>query len=142
MRIRTEAAADIVAIRAVNEAAFDTNSEANLVDVLRDQAWPIVSLVADDAGSIAGHILFFTVTLLGLAPMSVLPAQQRRGIGSALVLGHHEFYPRFGFVPASHFEIACEHEVPDEVFMAVELEPGIFRGCSGIIRYHPAFATV
>jgi putative acetyltransferase len=167
MEIRPEQAADIGAVRAINRAAFGTSTEADLVDALREQAEPIISLVAEDAGSIVGHILFSPVTLsgaaelriMGLAPMAVAPAQQRRGIGSALVyaglehckqlgccavivLGHPEYYPRFGFAPASRFGIGCEYEVPDEVFMALELEAGIMRGKSGTIRYHAAFADV
>lgn len=123
--------------------------------------------MADDGGSIVGHILFSPVTLsghaelkiMGLAPMAVQPAEQRRGIGSALVraglercrqrgcgavvvLGHPEYYPRFDFLPASRFDIGCEYEVPDEVFMALEVEPGFLRGKSGTIRYHAAFANV
>ena len=165
MHIRTEGAADIAAVRDVNEAAFETSTEADLVDALRSQAEPIISLVADDDGSIAGHILFSPVTLvghddltlMGFAPMSVLPDRQRRGIGSALVraglerctenghgvvvvVGHPEYYPRFGFVPASRFRVGCEYDVPDDVFMALELKPGIFSGRSGLIRYHAAFA--
>ena len=167
MHIRTEGAADIAAVRDVNEAAFETSTKADLVDALRSQAEPIISLVADDDGSIAGHILFSPVTLvghddltlMGLAPMSVLPDRQRRGIGSALVraglerctenghgvvvvVGHPEYYPRFGFVPASRFRVGCEYDVPDDVFMALKLEPGIFSGRSGLIRYHAAFAHV
>jgi putative acetyltransferase len=167
MEIRPEQAADIGAVRAVNRAAFETATEADLVDALREQAKPIVSLVADDDGSIVGHILFSPVTLsgheelriMGLAPMAVLPAVQRRGIGSALVraglescrrlgccalvvLGHPEYYPRFGFTPASRFGIGSEYEVPDEVFMALELEPGALHDRSGTIRYHPAFANL
>lgn len=166
MQIKPEGAADIAAVRAVNRAAFETSTEADLVDALREQAEAIVSLVAEDAGSVVGHILFSPVTLsghaelkiMGLAPMAVLPAQQRRGIGSALVragldrckalgcdalvvVGHPEYYPRFGFMPASRFGIGCEYGVPDEVFMALELEPGILRGKSGTIRYHAAFAN-
>ena len=166
MRIRPERAADIAAVRAVNRIAFETSTEADLVDALRAQAEPIISLVADDAGSIVGHILFSPVTLsgheelkiMGLAPMAVIPTEQRRGIGSALVraglerckqlgcgavivVGHAEYYPRFGFVPASRFGIGCEYDVPDEVFMVQELEPGILRGKSGTIRYHAAFAN-
>jgi putative acetyltransferase len=96
---------------------------------------------------------------MGLAPMAVLPAEQRRGVGSALVqagldrcrqlpcgavvvLGHPAYYPRFGFSPASRFGVTCEYDVPDEVFMAMELEPGFLRDKPGTIRYHPAFATV
>jgi len=167
MEIRAEGPADIAGIRAVNRAAFETGVESDLVDALREQAQPIVSLVADAAGSIVGHILFSPVTLsdhaglniMALAPMAVLPAEQRRGVGSALVraglercneigccavivLGHAEYYPRFGFVPASRFGIGCEYDVPDEVFMALELEPGALRGRSGTIKYHAAFANV
>jgi len=167
MHIRPERPADIAAVRAVNRAAFETDAEADLVDALRDQADPTVSLVADDAGRIVGHILFSPVTLtghadlkiMGLAPMAVLPTQQRRGIGSALVraglerctelgcaavivLGHAQYYPRFGFIPASRFGIACEYDVTDDVFMALELEPQILRGRTGTIRYHAAFGLV
>jgi putative acetyltransferase len=166
MPIRPELQTDIAAVRAVNCAAFETGTEADLVDALREQADPIISLVADEAGAIVGHILFSPVTLsghaelkiVGLAPMAVIPGHQRRGVGSALVraglercrqlgyravivLGHSEYYPRFGFVPASRFGITCEYEVPDEVFMAVELEPGVLAGASGRISYHPAFGS-
>ena len=167
MRIRPEHATDIDAVRAVNLAAFDTSAEANLVEALRKQASPVVSLVADDGAGVVGHILFSPVTIdesahqdiMGLAPMAVLPARQREGIGTALiregldrcrqigaravvVLGHVEYYPRFGFVPASRFGLRCLYDVPDEAFMALELLPGTFAGRSGTIRYHPAFASV
>ena len=166
MRIRPERPADIPGIRAVNLAAFETGIEADLVDILRRQAESIVSLVADDTGAIVGHILFSPVTLLtdpelritGLAPMAVVPARQRQGIGSALireglarcqqlgfcatiVLGHAEYYPRFGFTPASRLGLACEYDVPDGVFMALELHQGALKGKSGTIRYHSAFAS-
>ncbi|MCA1562042.1 MAG: N-acetyltransferase [Acidobacteria bacterium] len=163
MEIRRELPTDADAVRAVNQAAFEMSTEADLVDALRERAEPIVSLVPHDGESIIGHILFTPVTLsghaelkiMGLAPMAVLPAQQRRGIGSALVLegckqlgygvvivlGHSEYYPRFGFVPASRFGIGCEYDVPDEVFMALELLPGVLGGKSGTIRYHAAFGN-
>ena len=164
MHIRPEQPSDRAAIRAVNATAFETSEEADLVERLRDQASPLVSLVADDAGTIIGHILFSPVTLsghadlkiMGLAPMAVLPARQRRGIGSTLVragldacrrlgfnavivLGHAEYYPRFGFQPASRFGIGCEYDVPDDVFMALELQPGILSRRTGTVRYHAAF---
>lgn len=167
MEIRAERTRDIAGVRAVNEAAFETSTEANLVDALREQVEPFVSFVADADGSLVGHILFSPVTLsghtalriMGLAPMAVVPAEQRRGIGSALtragldrcrdlgccavvVLGHPAYYPRFGFTPASRFGIGCEYEVPDEVFMALELEPGSLRGRTGTIRYAAPFANV
>jgi putative acetyltransferase len=166
MHVRPEQPADILSIRAVNLTAFDTSTEADLVDALREQAEPIVSLVAEDGEAVVGHILFSPVTLLthpdlkvmGLAPMAVAPARQRQGIGSALVheglercrrlgfgavivLGHAEYYPRFGFTPASRFGVTCEYDVPDEVFMVLELDRGILQGKSGTIRYHPAFAS-
>ena len=92
MQIRAERAGDIGDIRQVNLSAFETATEADLVDALREQARPIVSLVAEDDGAIVGHILFSPVTLssdpdlriIGLAPMAVVPDRQRRGVGSAL----------------------------------------------------------
>jgi putative acetyltransferase len=151
----------------VNLAAFGMSAEADLVDALRGQVEPIVSLVAEEDGTIVGHIQFTPVTLvghpqlkvMGLAPMAVVPARQRKRIGSALirqglegcrrlgvsavvVLGHAGYYPRFGFVPASRFGIGCEYDVPDDVFMILELVEGILQGKPGTIRYHPAFAAV
>ena len=167
MQIRPERPEDISSIRAVNLAAFETSTEADLVDALREQAAPIVSLVAEEGDAIVGHILFSPVTLvahpelriLGLAPMAVLPARQRQGIGSALihegleqcrqrgfeaviVLGHAEYYPRFGFTPASRFGLACEYDVPEDVFMVLELNRGVLNGKSGAIHYHFAFANL
>jgi putative acetyltransferase len=89
--------------------------------------------------------------------MAVTPTRQRAGIGSALVragldacrqsgargvivLGHADYYPRFGFVPASRFGLRSDYEVPDEVFMALELEPGGLAGAAGLAHYHPALA--
>ncbi len=122
--IRHETATDHEAIRHVNRTAFGQDAEARLVDVLRDGGYIRVSLVAEQAGRVVGHILFSdlpiitgagagTVPALALAPMVVLPELQNQGIGSALVqkgldacrqhdhrivvLGHSHFYPRFGF---------------------------------------------
>ena len=63
------------------------------------------------------------------------------GYSAVVVVGHPEYYPRFGFIPASRLGIACEYNVPDEVFMALELEPGTLQGKSGTIRYHEAFGA-
>ncbi len=96
---------------------------------------------------------------MGLAPMAVAPEHQRKGIGSALVragleqckqlgfaavvvLGHPEYYPRFGFSPSSRFGINSEYEVPEEVFMAMELQPGALSGKTGRVKYHAAFSNV
>jgi putative acetyltransferase len=164
--IRSETAADIPGIHAVNTAAFETRLEADLVDRLRQTAQPIVSLVADRGGTIIGHILFSPVTLseepdakiMGLAPMAVLPREQRHGIGSALVregltrckhlgygavvvIGHRNYYPRLGFTPASRFNLKSEYDVPDDIFMALELTPNYLQGKSGTVYYHSAFRT-
>ena len=167
MTIRTERESDILSVHGVHEAAFPTSSEAYLVDGLRRMVDPLVSLVAEERGKIIGHILFTPVSLdsrpelliMGLAPMAVLPGHQRAGIGSALVragldqcrllpaaavvvLGHPEFYPRFGFLPSTRFGIRSEYDVPEEVFMALELEPGCLDGPPGVIQYHDAFNAV
>jgi len=164
MRIRPEEPGDIRAIHQVNRQAFETAVEASLVDALRRQAQPLISLVAVVDDEVAGHILFSPVTLssdpgariMGLAPMAVVPAKQRQGIGTALVragleecrrlsfeavivLGHADYYPRFGFGPASRYGLTCEYDVPDDVFMVLELSPGTLEGRSGVIRYHAAF---
>ena len=104
MRIRPEGEADRAAVRAVNEAAFDTSLEADLVEVLRDKGLPLISLVAEVDDEVVGHILFSPVSLtghpdldvMGLGPMAVAPQQQRKGIGSALVSEGLEFCKRLG----------------------------------------------
>ena len=166
-RVRNEQPEDIIGIRHVNRAAFETTTEMDLVDALRQHARPLVSMVAIEDDSIVGHILFSPMTLashpdvsiMGLAPMAVVPERQRQGIGSALVragldecrrlgmeavvvLGHAEYYPRFGFVPASSFGLVSEYDVPDDVFMAIALEPDALKGKAGTIKYHAVFATV
>jgi putative acetyltransferase len=157
---------DEAAIHAVNAQAFPTDAEARLVGALRTQAHEFLSLVAESGDEVVGHIAFSPVTLdgrnvpvLGLAPMAVRPDLQRQGIGSALVraglaacreagvdavvvLGHPDFYPRFGFRPASTFGLRCEYEVPDEVYMALELAPGSLSSCAGVVRYHAAFSAL
>jgi len=145
--------------------AFDTDAEANLVDILRKSGTPIISLVAEEKGKLVGHILFSSVTLsenkrnisiAGLGPMAVLPERQNQGIGSRLVevglkecerssyeavivLGHPDYYPRFGFLPSVNYGIKSEFDVPEEVFMVKEIHAGALDDCSGAIRYHHAF---
>ena len=167
MLIRAEKEEDNAAIQAVNDSAFETSAESNLVVALREQAQPIISLVVEVGGAIVGHIMFSPVALsghtelkiMGLAPMAVLPEYQRKGVGSALVraglemckqlgfgavvvLGHPEYYPRYGFSPSSYFSIGCEYQVPEDVFMAMELQPGYLHEATGTIIYHAAFSNV
>ena len=167
MLIRPEEDKDRAAVHALNTAAFGSPAEANLVDALRQEVRPVIALVADDCHTVVGHIMFSPVVLpdnpglriMGLAPMAVSPQHQRKGIGSALVraglerckligfgavvvLGHPEYYPRFGFSPASRFGIGCEYEAPDEAFMLIELEPGYLRGAFGKVKYHAAFSDL
>jgi len=167
MLIRQEQKGDWGAVYRINASAFDTTQEAELVNSLRNQASPIVSLLAEIDGQIVGHILFSPVSLsgysnlamMGLAPMAVAPDQQRKGIGSALVhagleqccnlktaavvvLGHPEYYPRFGFLPSSKLNMDSQYDVPEEVFMLLELEPGALKGKTGRIEYHSAFGAL
>ena len=166
--IRPEQPKDFAAVRDLNLAAFPNAAEANLVDELRANAKAALSLVAVQDNRIVGHILFSPVTLesndgerpvLGLAPMAVLPEVQRQGVGSLLVttglthckragvgsvivLGHPDYYPRFGFEKASQFGVGCQYDVPDECFMLVELAEGASARISGIARYQPEFANL
>ena len=164
--IRAEQAGDMDAVRRVNELAFGQPEEAALVDALRAAADPHVSLVATEDDRVVGHIFFSPVSIesdggsaMGLAPMAVLPERQRRGVGSLLVragleecrrigrravvvVGHPEYYPRFGFRPASRLGLRCEYPVPDAAFMALELEPGALAGRRGLVKYCPEFGEV
>lgn len=166
MIIRSEREEDHPQVRRVVEMAFGQPQEADLVEALRRDARPYISLVAVVGTEIAGHIFFSPVTIhsedsvfeaVGLAPLSVLPEYQNKGIGSALtragleecsragrevvvVLGHPNYYPRFGFRPASLKGITCEYDVPDDHFMVAELSEGALAGRRGLAKYHPAFA--
>ena len=168
MSIRPEQPSDEAAVRDVLLRAFDGPAEAGLVDRLRAAGAATVSLVAELEGVVVGYILFSPVEIegaesnasgVGLAPMAVLPDHQRSGIGSELVraglarcrelgevrvvvLGHPTYYPRFGFVPASTFGIGSEYDVPDDVFMAQELEPGALEGVRGTAHYRPEFGEM
>jgi len=166
MTIRDEHAEDASAIRRVIEGAFKGRTEADFVDKLRAQHRFAFSLVAVAGDSIVGHVLLTEVDLvptaraprgLGLAPLAVRPAFQRRGIGAALMhaaldrardaeyayvvlLGDPAYYRRFGFSPASTMGLMCEFDAPDEAFLAIELAPGALTNVAGTVRYPPEFA--
>ena len=165
MIIRAEKPEDQIEIRQINTEAFETDTEATLIDALRNRSIPLISLVAEKKGKLVGHILFSPVTLeghncsismAGLGPMAVAPAFQGKEIGSMLikeglrhckeagyaavrVLGHPDYYPRFGFVPSVNYGIKSEFDVPAEVFMVKELGEGALVDCNGIVRYHELF---
>lgn len=159
---RPEQRAEVVGL---NRLAFAGEEEARIIEALTRDDLVVLSLVAMDRTKIAGHILFsrLEVTVDGkeinavaLAPMAVLPDHQNRGIGSALVkhgidllaarrfeavlvVGHTEFYPRFGFAPETVRHIACPFQGFD-AFMGLELKLGALAGESGVCRYPAAFA--
>jgi putative acetyltransferase len=166
--IRGERPEDIAAIHELHELAFGRPAEADLVDTLRTCGMVTLSLTAVEDDRIVGHILFSPVTIesgdrtfraVGLAPMAVLPARQRQGIGSQLVtaglvecrnagydcvvvLGHPTYYPRFGFVPASQYGIKSEYEVPDEAFMILPWHEGMLEDRGRVAKYPPEFRGV
>jgi len=166
--IRKEEPGDIRAIRHVNERAFDQENEANIIEKLRKRSALTISLVAVQDDEIVGHIAFSPAIIaaegsnfgaIALAPMAVLPAYQRKGIGLQMVrvgleecrrlgheiivvLGHPDYYPRFGFVPAMPKGIGCEFEVPEEAWMILELQEGALAGRRGKVRFQPEFSEV
>lgn len=162
-RTRAETDADIPAVHAINQAAFDRVDEADLVDALRaDPAWidglSIVSTLPDD--SPVGYALLTrchvdTTPALCLGPCAVLPEYQKSGAGAAairaalaaagqlgeafvIVLGHPTYYPRFGFGRASEYGIGLSIEVPDEALMALTLDPAQ-PVPHGMVRYAAPF---
>ena len=165
--IRPEKKSDYAAISEVNRLAFESEEEARLVETLRQSTGfiPELSLVAVNDGQVVGHILFSPLTIetkngevpaLTLASMAVRPGFQNQGIGSELavqglkecqrldhkivvVVGHPNYYPRFGFSSARPKGLEVPFQVPDEAFMALELIPGALDGISGVVRFPPAF---
>lgn len=165
--LRGERPEDVPAIRQVNERAFGQPLEADIVDKLRRTCEGLLSLVAADGDRVVGHILFSPATVerqgstvlqgMGLAPMAVLPEYQRQGVGSLLVreglrmlwasacpfvivLGHPEYYPRFGFQRASKYGLTSQWEgVPDEAFMVLAFDDSAMKNVSGVARYQSEF---
>jgi putative acetyltransferase len=165
IEIRKEQPLDITPIREVHIRAFGQSQEADIVDQLRQNCNDLLSFVAILGNQVVGHILFSPATIEGqgrnvsgmaLAPMAVMPDCQRQGVGSelvragisklgnkqcpfVLVLGHAEYYPRFGFEPASLYGIRSEWEVPDEAFMILVLSEAEMKGISGVAKYRQEF---
>lgn len=168
MIVRKEKPEDITEIFKINIETFSTDAEANLVDMLREHHLPLISMVAEEEGKLIGHILFSPVSLLGkktgisiagLGPMAVIPSHQKKGAGTMLVeaglkqcrtagygavvvLGHADYYPRFGFVPSGAYGISSTYDVPPEIFMIKELRRGALKGIQGTVCYHELFNAV
>ena len=169
MIIRIEKQEDYNAVKTLNEIAFGQPDEAELISKLRlnTRYIPELSLVAEENEKIIGHILFTPLEIvndeiiqssLALAPMSVLPEYQGKGIGSALVeagfqkakelgftsvivLGHPDYYPRFGFLPAEQFDIHPPVEEWKKAFFAKELVSDALKNISGKVRYLSEFGV-
>jgi len=165
IEIREEGPHDVAAVRDLNRRAFGQDQESNIVDALRGSGAALLSLVATVNDRLVGHIMYSSavigdsVTGAALGPMAVLPECQRQGIGSKLVeagnqklkdagcpfiivMGHADYYPRFGFRPASEHGIKCEWDVPDDVFMLLVLDQAKVQGVSGLARYRHEFSSV
>jgi putative acetyltransferase len=164
--IRTETGADLAAVGEVNHLAFGREAEARLVDELRDGGYARLSLVAEEAGQLVGHVMFSEAVIrtdggevgaLALGPLGVIPERQGRGVGSALVregldrcvreghrivvlLGHPGYYPRFGFSAERAGNLSSPYS--GDAFMALELAPGALSRVVGEFEFAPPFGTV
>lgn len=170
IHIRTEIPNDFPDIDNLLQQVFAQPNEARLVDNMRktEDYIPELALVAELFEQIVGHIVFSHIHIesqdqkipaLALVPMAVLPDFQSKEIGSALVhkgltlsreagykivivLGHEKYYPRFGFLPASKYNIKPPFDVLNEVFMALSLEPDAPENIEGVVRYPDVFLSV
>lgn len=166
VEIRQEAERDIPAIRSVNRRAFGGEDEAHLVDDLRSEGYARLSLIAEEAGRIVGHIMFSEAVIrtepgearaLALGPVAVAPERQGHGIGSALIregldrcarmghrmvllLGHPGYYPRFGL--SADLAKSLSSVYSGEAFMALELVPGAIAVLTGEFEFAPPFKAV
>ncbi|GMQ89007.1 MAG: N-acetyltransferase [Gammaproteobacteria bacterium] len=169
IKVRAETADDFRAIDVVNLSAFEGEAEAQLVSELRKSSGfiPDLSLVAELNGRIVGHVVLSRVQLhsssgdtevLALGPMSVVPSQSHRGIGSELIVaavarakplcysaivvaGHPDYYLRFGFKPAKAWGVSANLSIPDDALTAMELVEGTLSG-GGEIEYPGLFKAL
>jgi len=164
LTIRAELPSDTAAIHALTKAAFlnaphTAHTEHLIVDALRDAGALTISLVADDDGSVVGHVAVSPVSIsgeiagwYGLGPISVSPGRQKQGIGSKLMqaalqrlkdsgaagcvlVGDPAYYDRFGFVHQSSIVFP---DIPAEFFLAASFSESVPQG---IAEFHEAFAT-
>lgn len=162
--IRPEQPRDVSAIYGVNAACFPGDDEARLVDLLRAAGNLSVSLVAEDGGSIVGHVAFSPVNTAasvigaGLGPLAVLDSHRRQriaaelvragleacremGFGWCVVLGEPAYYRRFGFLAASEFGLSDEYG-GGGAFQVIELIPNSLPVSAGWVRYAPEFGSL
>lgn len=167
--VRPESPDDVRAIDVVHISAFGGEAEAHLISALRDSDTynRELSLVAELNGRIVGHVLLSRVALrhngeeksvLALGPMSVVPSQSHRGIGSELiqacvglakekgygaivVVGYPEYYRRFGFVPAREARVSCNLPAPEDAMTVMEIVPGNLDG-GGHVEYPEPFMAL
>jgi len=167
--IRKEEEKDYKQVYEVNKLAFQQENESILIGKIRkgENFIPDLSLVAEIDNRIVGHILFSKIKIVGdsifesiaLAPMAVIPAFQKQGVGSKLikkgmakakelgfdsiiVLGHKDYYPKFGFERASKWNIKCPFKVPEEAFMAIALTKKALEDKAGTVKYPDEFMEV
>lgn len=166
--LRAETRADWGGIRRVHLEALGRPAEADLVEALRlsPEFLPELSLVAEREGQVIGHALFTRVWIgadanfgVGLAPIAIQPPHQRQGIGGQLIrlglakaatrgfavvvlIGHPNYYPRFGFLPGARLGLRTLYDVPEDVWMAQLLRPDPSENLAGEVRYSPAFDGV
>jgi putative acetyltransferase len=169
MVIRTESVKDFEEVYNLNFLAFGyREDESQLVERIRnsDEFIPEISIVAEIGNEIVGHILLSKAVVedkeeshevIVLAPIAVKPNYQKQGIGSKLIneglgkcknlgfsivllIGHPEYYPKFGFKPARRFGLDLKQfVVPDEVFMVCELSEGELQKIKGELKYPKSF---
>ena len=165
VEIRPEEIRDVPGIGDANRNAFGREVEARLVDALRDGGYARLSLVAEEERRLVGHVMFSEAVIrtdggqagaLALGPVCVVPDRQGRGIGSALIrkgldrcaraghrivvlLGHPDYYPRFGFSAERAGDLSSAYS--GEAFMALELAPGALSGVVGEFEFAPPFGA-
>ena len=160
--IREENKNDLIKIREINDIAFNQSQEGEVVDKIRESDSKVLSLVAEIDNNIVGHIFYSDAIIeyndekiyaMGLAPMAVLPSYQKQGIGKLLineslkilkkkdvpfiiVLGHEDYYPKFGFEIASKYNVKCQWDgVPDDAFMIMLIDKEITLKIQGVAKY-------
>jgi len=160
--IREENKNDLITIKKINDKVFGQSQEGDIIDKIRESDSQVLSLIAEIDNNIVGHIFYSTAEIefnneriagMGLAPMAVLPEYQKQGIGKRLiieslnilkkkpipfiiVLGHEDYYPKFGFEIASKYGIKCQWDgVPEEAFMIMILDKEKMSNIHGVAKY-------